>query len=656
MKCIIKVHLLAFAIGSNGLSRPQWQSQKRKVGRMISKQKKIFLNPFLQPVGLPKKKGQEGFVLAIAILLVMGVSAISLGTLYNNKMSRMSATNYKHKLITFMASDGEMTLLAQEIINGNSEKYLDTGSVGKIVGKKYPNIPGKSVKSLTDAIATGTPFINISSNYLGTSDNSSNYGIVWTGYIVPPLTGAYTFITRSDNTSEFYLSTSSSPINLPGTPNCYEPKFSFQWNSNGTTVSAPVNLVAGNHYYFTYYHKQADYIGFGQVGWNGPEGFFERPISGQFISQQPTGGAGAGYQSTKMGSIKVNYQVLANGLDKFHIFTESVDFAGKNSSDTAFRTPLVQEISLAGSGSSLPATMYLPVLYYDNKSTDMPNCPKCEWWKASEGGEFNAPMSWFRGGVIEKMVKDTLTKFTTKDANYFGRDSIPKPVKWIPANNRSYGLNSWFREWNPATDLAGTYALTSDSNYTEAIKPSWFWNPGDIVYRKRIEGKLNFKLDQSQGPGTYVFSRLGDTISTGHDETSNRGDSAEFFPIDAEGEDPVDPTGNPNHHNFSFCMEMHTNFQYQSGLIFEFTGDDDVWVFINNKLVIDLGGVHEAISRYLSVDDLPNMEMGKSYPLDFFQCERHVNRSACRIVTNLVKPKGGPMSGRSWRRDYGALE
>ncbi len=43
-------------------------------------------------------------------------------------------------------------------------------------------------------------------------------------------------------------------------------------------------------------------------------------------------------------------------------------------------------------------------------------------------------------------------------------------------------------------------------------------------------------------------------------------------------------------HNFSFCMESHSEFVYTPGQKFKFSGDDDVWVFIDKKLVIDLGG------------------------------------------------------------------
>src|SRR3954454_21650201 len=93
------------------------------------------------PAKLPgNPAGSRGFVLAFTILLILGVTAISVGTMYNGKMGRMSAVNYKHKIQAFTASDGLMTLLSQELINGNGAKYVDVSRVGLINGEVWEGI------------------------------------------------------------------------------------------------------------------------------------------------------------------------------------------------------------------------------------------------------------------------------------------------------------------------------------------------------------------------------------------------------------------------------------------------------------------------------------------------------------------------------------
>ena len=116
-------------------------------------------------------------------------------------------------------------------------------------------------------------------------------------------------------------------------------------------------------------------------------------------------------------------------------------------------------------------------------------------------------------------------------------------------------------------------------------------------------------------------------------------DNSHYFPID-----DIDPKLDPFNqkfraddnfqHNFHFCLESHATFQYKKGQKFDFVGDDDVWVYINNQLVVDLGGVHNAQTASVQLDKLGLVE-GNTYPFDFFFCERRTVQSHMKITTSL---------------------
>ncbi len=110
-----------------------------------------------------------------------------------------------------------------------------------------------------------------------------------------------------------------------------------------------------------------------------------------------------------------------------------------------------------------------------------------------------------------------------------------------------------------------------------------------------------------------------------------------------------DPTGGL--HNFHFTMELHAEFTYNPNQKLIVGGDDDIWVFINNELVLDLGGTHIAAHGEILLDNL-NLEPNKSYPIDFFLCERKTTASHLIFKTNIfLRPPSNPDVGRGDQLD-----
>ncbi|MHC4081653.1 MAG: fibro-slime domain-containing protein [Planctomycetota bacterium] len=159
-------------------------------------------------------------------------------------------------------------------------------------------------------------------------------------------------------------------------------------------------------------------------------------------------------------------------------------------------------------------------------------------------------------------------------------------------------------------DVAGTIAVISDGDVLSAGTFSEWWR--DVL-------GVNMVTVQSI---TMTRNRFGDYFFL-HDN---------YRPIDG------DLLGNEGDvHNYHFTLELDTSFTYDAaaGQYFEVRCTDDAYLFINGRMVIDLGGYGFNKVQYVDLDRL-GLPDDKPARLQLFHAQRQRGLAIFRLRTNIV--------------------
>lgn len=263
-------------------------------------------------------------------------------------------------------------------------------------------------------------------------------------------------------------------------------------------------------------------------------------------------------------------------------------------------------------------------------------------------------------------------------------------TKWTDSNKETHTIG--------ADQYGCTFGLADSLEDEKIVYNEWLVAP-DLFNEGTANGKTIYTNDSS-----LTFSRVGDTytlsaatvggVGTINDlqylfNPSPNGTTTyssiftnDFWPLDgaANGADPLFGKDTPdfygydadaqgkdtsktnvwketagrlpgsddgNNHNCFFGMQYAVKFtltaDYVGPLEYYFFGDDDMWVFLDDKLVCDIGGVHSSVGEYVNLWDYLKKDgrtESETHTLTFFYTERGASGSTCYMNFTLPSVSG----------------
>ena len=285
----------------------------------------------------------------------------------------------------------------------------------------------------------------------------------------------------------------------------------------------------------------------------------------------------------------------------FGLAVTAMTFSAKSMSMTEVLASVGVPSSWGIISANHPDEITIPITYFDqtyscdNRGTGT---------RQFEFGQCNDSQG---GGLQRGIVKDAL-----------GSDGLPVPAYETSADAKKAGVDYQSR------GVVGHDPVVS----------------GDPFYRwfHEVNGK-SVKYERE-----IVFSRDGATNRYVYG-------GKQIFPLDNVSQSDKKLLG----HNFHFTAHLKVPIRVavSGNEKFDFSGDDDVWVFLNGQLVLDIGGVHTAIDGYFtinsdgSVSSVVNgkykntynlgLERGDVVDLDFFYAERNTSEANTLITISEME-------------------
>jgi fibro-slime domain-containing protein len=313
------------------------------------------------------------------------------------------------------------------------------------------------------------------------------------------------------------------------------------------------------------------------------------------------------------------------------------------------------------SGTTLENTGYVPGDYYSGQ------------WYAWGG-------AWSRSGLVKPNLRNGLPEYTDATIIHVAKLMYAKTYNSADMANVE-NFNDVIYNTFIATNATKGFKSNSTTSMSAAFTAAQTWDniqcPYDLAYyllnnlfredqaTVTIDGKTmpinGIYVDKykslvlvSDGNGVYSLNaknalRYGDTTiyedDTSTDNTYKNDKNVEekhFYPLDGLGYDAPDYFGDTTDmttgRNGNFAMVSEAQFVYNPNQYFTFSGDDDVYLYINGVLALDLGGAHGVCTKTVKLSDVAakcGLTAGKVADFKFFYMERNSSASNFSIKTNI---------------------
>jgi len=243
-------------------------------------------------------------------------------------------------------------------------------------------------------------------------------------------------------------------------------------------------------------------------------------------------------------------------------------------------------------------------------------------------------------GASYGMVQKKLDYSQCSDAEKAGDSDVERakngrycarPLPASPAPSQMcYGeeLQKWYTDGPDAKTIKEV--LTVPLNYSTGLY--------EVAYNSSTCVDWN---GIGKSPGYFPLDKYDNSSSSFYSPGATWGRSTWVTSYDSYNQNKECGPGQNMLHNFGFTVAGSAEFRYvsENNDKFEFEGDDDMWVFIDGELELDLGGVHNSVRGAIDINALAarkGWENNTMHVINFFYAERQTTASNLKLQFRLT--------------------